>query len=112
MDRAILYDRINRRVDQMIEMGLVDEICSLLSAGVPQTAQAMKAIGYKELIAWMRGEYDWDTALYDLKQATRHYAKRQLTWMRREEDVTRIDPLAPDAYDRIKTALTGENIND
>ncbi len=98
MDRAILYARIEKRVDQMLQQGLVDEVRSLLDSGVSASAQAMQAIGYKEIVPFIRGEASRDEMEYLLKLNTRHYAKRQLTWMRREENVLWVDTLAQDAY--------------
>lgn len=111
MDRAILYQRIEKRVDMMIEAGLVDEVRSLLESGVPADAQALKGLGYKELIPYLRGECSLDEAVYELKLGTRHYAKRQLTWMRREENVLWVDSLQPDAYTRLENWFTkGEEV--
>lgn len=106
MDRALLYARIEKRVDQMIEAGLVDEVRSLLDSGVPADCQAMKAIGYKEIVPYIRGESTWAEADYLLKLNTRHYAKRQLTWMRREEDVCWVDSLQLDAYANLENFFT------
>ena len=101
MDRALLYGRIEKRVDLMVQQGLVGEVRKLLESGVPADCQAMKAIGYKEIVPFLRGDADWATTEYLLKLNTRHYAKRQLTWMRREEDVLWVDALQPDAYDQL-----------
>ena len=80
-DRGLLYQRIDRRVDEMIEAGLVDETKSLMNAGVFEAnATAAQAIGYKELFPYLRGEEDLETSVARLKQATRRYAKRQMTW--------------------------------
>ncbi len=106
MDRSILYARIEKRVDQMIEQGLVDEVRALLASGIPADTQAMKAIGYKEIIPFVRGEATWEETDYLLKLNTRHYAKRQLTWMRREEDVLWVDALESDAYQRLQKWYT------
>jgi tRNA dimethylallyltransferase len=106
MDRAILYARIEQRVDQMLQDGLLQEIKGLLDAGVPRDAQAMKAIGYKELIPVLMQEQTLEEAVPLLKQNTRHYAKRQLTWMRREEDVCWVDSLQADAYGRLTNWYT------
>lgn len=106
MDRALLYARIEKRVDQMIGQGLVDEVRSLLDSGVPADCQAMKAIGYKEIVPYIRGESTWEETDYLLKLNTRHYAKRQLTWMRREEDVCWVDSLQPDAYEKLENFFT------
>lgn len=107
MDRDTLYRRIEKRVDIMLEDGLVGEVQSLLDSGVPADAQAMKAIGYKEIVPYLRGEWPLDKAVYELKLGTRHYAKRQLTWMRREEDVLWVDALGPQAYEQLEKWYTG-----
>lgn len=83
MDRATLYNRINRRVDIMIDNGLVEEVAGLLKKGIPPDCQAMQGIGYKEIICYLKGETDLQTAIDNIKQATRHFAKRQLTWYRK-----------------------------
>lgn len=106
MDRALLYARIEKRVDLMIEQGLVSEVKTLLDSGVPADCQAMKAIGYKEIVPFIRGEASWEETDYLLKLNTRHYAKRQLTWMRREEDVLWVDALADDAYEQLESWFT------
>ena len=109
MDREKLYQRIEKRVDLMLEAGLVQEVRDLLSNGVPADAQAMKGLGYKEIIPYLRGEWTLDKAVYELKLGTRHYAKRQLTWMRREEDVCWVDSLSADAYEQLeKWFIQGE----
>ncbi len=102
MDRALLYQRIEKRVDLMLEAGLVDEVRQLLAAGIPADAQALKGLGYKELIPYLSGNCTLEEAVYELKLGTRHYAKRQLTWMRREEDVLWVDSLHPDAYEQLE----------
>lgn len=86
-DRAALYTRIDRRVEAMLEDGLLDEIKGLLSRGIPEKCTAMQAIGYKEFLAAMRGECTLETATQQVKQASRHYAKRQLTWFRRNQKI-------------------------
>lgn len=106
MDRALLYARIEKRVDAMVNQGLVAEVKSLLDSGIPADCQAMKAIGYKEIIPFLLGEATWEETDYLLKLNTRHYAKRQLTWMRREEDVYWVDSLQPDAYTKLEKWFT------
>ena len=106
MERSVLYSRIEKRVDIMVKQGLVDEIRSLLDSGIPADCQAMKAIGYKEILPYLRGEATWEETDYLLKLNTRHYAKRQLTWMRREENVCWVDALQPDAYDKLEAFFT------
>ena len=106
MDRALLYSRIEKRVDIMVEQGLVEEVRGLLDSGIPADCQAMKAIGYKEIVPFLRGEATWEETDYLLKLNTRHYAKRQLTWMRREADVCWVDSLQVDAYEKLVTFFT------
>ena len=84
LPREILYDRIDKRVDLMMESGLIDEVRSLIDRGVPRNSTAMQALGYKEIIPYLYGEYDLDEAIRILKRDTRHFAKRQLTWFKRE----------------------------
>lgn len=84
-DRAELYARIDRRVDEMVEAGLFDEVKALLDSGLPEKCTAMQAIGYKEPAAYLRGELTKDEAVELIKQESRRYAKRQLTWLRRSE---------------------------
>ena len=86
-DRADLYRRIDRRVDLMMEDGLLDEIQRLLSEGVPPTATSLQAIGYKEPMAALRGEMTMEEAVEKVKQESRRYAKRQLTWFRRNKEI-------------------------
>lgn len=106
MDRALLYSRIEKRVDSMIQQGLLDEVRGLLESGVPADCQAMKAIGYKEIIPYLRGEATWEETDYLLKLNTRHYAKRQLTWMRREAVVLWVDTMTMDAYAMLENWYT------
>lgn len=83
MERAHLYERINRRVELMMENGLVEEVKMLLQAGYDKNLQSMQAIGYKEIAAHLKGELSLDEAASRVQQATRHFAKRQLTWYRK-----------------------------
>ena len=87
-DREELYRRIEIRVDQLMEAGLVKEIESLLEKGLTEDSISMKGIGYKEIIAYLHGEYDLDEAVRLVKQNTRRYAKRQMTWLRRYQDMS------------------------
>ena len=82
-DRQTLYDRIDRRVDAMLEMGLLDEIRALLRDGISPKATALQAIGYKEFVAALNGECTVEAAADQVRQSSRRYAKRQLTWFRR-----------------------------
>lgn len=83
MDREALYERINRRVDQMIAAGFEEEVRRLLASGVPEDAQSMSGIGYREMAAVVRGTCTLEEAVERMKKNTRHFAKRQLTWYRR-----------------------------
>ena len=83
-ERADLYARIDRRVDTMVEAGLFDEVCALLASGVPGDCTAMQAIGYKEAVGAVRGEITEAEAAERIRQESRRYAKRQLTWLRRD----------------------------
>ena len=85
--RQVLYDRINRRVDIMMQEGLVDEVKSILGRGIDPDSIAMKGIGYKEIIGYLEGNYGLDEATELVKRNTRRYAKRQLTWFRRYKDM-------------------------
>ena len=86
-DRAVLYDRINARVDKMVSDGLFDEVKGLLDSGLSPESTAMQAIGYKEPAAYFRGEMSRDEAIELIKLSSRRYAKRQLTWLRRDATV-------------------------
>ncbi len=85
--REVLYDRINRRVDEMMRLGLVDEVKRLLNNGLTKGSTAMQALGYKEIVQALDGEISMEDAVDAIKQGSRHYAKRQLTWFRRDERV-------------------------
>ncbi len=91
MPRDILYKRIDKRVDEMITQGLEDEVKSLINQGVPRGSTAMQAIGYKEMLSYIDGMISLDEAIDIIKRESRHYAKRQLTWFRREKDAIWID---------------------
>lgn len=91
MDREKLYRRIDQRVDQMLEEGLVKEVESLLAHGYGRNLVSMQGLGYKEIAAALSGECSLSDAVYQIKRDTRHFAKRQLTWFRREREVTMID---------------------
>ncbi len=86
-DRSRLYDRIERRVDMMMEAGLVEEVKGLLAQGCKRDDTAMQGLGYKEIIDYLQGTIDLDRAVYLIKRDTRHFAKRQITWFKREKDV-------------------------
>ncbi len=86
-NRELLYDRINRRVDLMMEAGLEAEVKTLLSSGLSSDTTAMQAIGYKELVSYLEGKCTPDEAVESIKQASRRYAKRQMTWFRRNKSI-------------------------
>lgn len=83
MERKLLYERINQRVDLMMSQGLVNEVEKLLNRGISANCQAMQGIGYKEIVKYLQKEIDLATAIGSIKQATRNFAKRQLTWYRK-----------------------------
>jgi len=85
-ERYDLYDRINRRVDRMVEMGLVDEVKRLLSMGYSKDLNSMKTIGYKEVIEYLEGKYDFEKMVHLIKRNTRHFARRQIIWFKRYEN--------------------------
>lgn len=86
MDRELLYDRINKRIDIMLEKGLAGEVEKLLKMGYDRNLVSMQGIGYKEIASYLKGEISYEEAVYIIKRDTRHFAKRQLTWFRREEN--------------------------
>ena len=91
MPREILYDRINRRVDIMLENGLLDEVKKLLEMGYTKDMISMQGIGYKEMIKYLDGEYTYDEAVEKIKRDSRRYAKRQITWFKRYQDAKWFD---------------------
>lgn len=93
LDREILYDRINRRVDIMLDEGLIDEVNKLYKSGLtPENCNAMKGIGYKEIVSYIRGEYSLEIAIQKIKQHSRNYAKRQITWFKRNDKIHWLNP--------------------
>ena len=86
-DRKTLYERIDRRVDLMMEHGLVDEVKRLADMGCTRDMVSMQGLGYKEILDYLSGEIPLEEAVYILKRDTRHFAKRQITWFKRERDV-------------------------
>lgn len=102
--REHLYERIDARVDAMMEQGLLDEVKRLRDMGYTRDLVSMQGLGYKELLAYLDGECSLDEAVYIIKRDTRHFAKRQLTWFRRERDVIWVDKSVFD-YDEDKILL-------
>ena len=98
-DRELLYEQIDRRVDQMMEEGLIDEVRALSAMGCTRGMVSMQGLGYKEILDYLNGEITLEEAVYRIKRDTRHFAKRQLTWFKRERDVRWLN--LPDyGYDR------------
>lgn len=91
MDRENLYSRINQRVDIMMEKGLLGEVKALLELGIPKDSTAMQAIGYKELVEYLDGRCSMEEAVDKIKQESRRYAKRQITWFKRNPKIKWID---------------------
>lgn len=109
-DRADLYKDIDARVDEMVREGLLDEFETLKKLGVKDDAQSMTAIGYKELVKYKNGVYDLDTAINLIKQHSRNYAKRQLTWFRNDEKAKFIDIGENSRKEIIKKILEDINV--
>ncbi len=112
MPRELLYERINRRVDMMMSSGLVDEVKALMKAGYSD-ARSMRAIGYKELMPYIEGELTEEEAVTQLKQNSRRFAKRQLTWFRNQMSLDWYDLTAismADMVDILTTKLKGESL--
>ena len=100
LPREELYRRIDARVDDQIEQGLVDEVRALLEAGIPANAPSMSAIGYPEIIDYLDGRLTLDEAIARIKFHTHRYARHQLTWLRRMHDVNWFDPSEPGWFER------------
>lgn len=114
-DRDELYDRINRRVDLMIDKGLIEEVRELYEAGYERGLTSMQGLGYKELIGYFEGEYDLEEAVRLIKRDTRHFAKKQLTWFRKDDEIHWFDvgeyeheKLVSDVEEVIKDELSSE----
>ncbi|WP_309478669.1 tRNA (adenosine(37)-N6)-dimethylallyltransferase MiaA [Brevibacillus agri] len=112
MERVVLYERINRRVELMIEAGLVEEVRGLLDKGYDASMVSMQGLGYKELIPYLYGEITLEKAINDIQQRTRHFAKRQLSWFRRIPEVQWFDMTDPagqaKSVETIKQILAGK----
>lgn len=114
MDRKKLYKRINKRVDMMIDEGLITEVKGLMDEGYTEDLTSIKGLGYKEIIGYINNDYELEEAIEILKRDTRRFAKRQLTWFRRDKRVNWIDV---DEYDSKKQivnriiSILNDNIN-
>ncbi|MEA4852670.1 MAG: tRNA (adenosine(37)-N6)-dimethylallyltransferase MiaA [Christensenella sp.] len=106
-ERAVLYARINKRVDQMMQDGLLDEV-KKLAQFYPHAPTALQAIGYKELLDAMKGKISFIQAVEEIKKNTRHYAKRQLTWFRRDPRITWYDPLTYQNMDELAAEIINQ----
>ena len=104
-ERGALYDRIEKRVDRMCEKGLFEETESLLERGIPEESTCMQAIGYRQAAQALRGEISRDEAIALIKQATRRYAKRQLTWFRRRGDALWLESDRMTVQEMVETVL-------
>ena len=111
MDRQKLYERIDRRVDLMMEQGLLDEVTRLRDIGIARDSTAMQGIGYKQIYSYLEGDWSLEEAVRLIKRDTRHFAKRQLTWFRREKDVIWVDIDQFDTkealYDHLQNTASG-----
>lgn len=105
VERSALYARIDRRVEDMLDTGLIEEIRGLLARGIPEKCTAMQAIGYKEFLNALSGRCTVEDAVKDVQQASRHYAKRQLTWFRRNPAITWLRRAAGENTDEILARL-------
>lgn len=103
MDRERLYERIEARIDQMIAEGLVPEVRGLLERGFSPELVSMQGLGYKEIVAHLRGDWELSEAVELLKRNTRRFAKRQLSWFKRMKDIQWIDVTEPKFYDHFQT---------
>lgn len=101
MERSRLYERINIRVNEMVHKGLAEEVKGLLLRGIPEDAQSMSGLGYKEMIPYIHGLCSLEEAVGKIQTGTRHYAKRQMTFLRREESIRYVDTGRETAYEEI-----------
>lgn len=101
--RSILYNRVERRVEQMMEQGLLEEVKKLAAMGCARDMVSMQGLGYKELLDHLEGQCTLEEAVYTIKRDTRHFAKRQLTWFKREKDVRWLN--LPDFHDNLTEVL-------
>lgn len=104
-DRAVLYNRIEQRIDIMVEQGLVNEVQKLLDYGCTPDMVSMQGLGYKEIVSYLQGDCSLEESIYILKRDTRHFAKRQLTWFRREKAITWVDKNLFETEDKMLTFM-------
>ncbi|MBQ4058108.1 MAG: tRNA (adenosine(37)-N6)-dimethylallyltransferase MiaA [Lachnospiraceae bacterium] len=110
-DRAVLYNRIEQRIDIMVEQGLVNEVQKLLDYGCTPDMVSMQGLGYKEIVSYLQGDCSLEESIYILKRDTRHFAKRQLTWFRREKAITWVDKNLFETEDKMLTFML-ENLQE
>ena len=101
-EREELYRRINIRTERMIASGLAEEVKSLLQSGIPEDAQSMQAIGYKEMVPFLRGALPLEWAVSEIQKRTRHYAKRQITYLKRMDEIRYVETERKDRIERIR----------
>lgn len=106
-DREVLYNKINTRVDKMIELGLINEVKSLMDMGYNENLTSMQGIGYKEIISYFKKEISLDEAIYKIKRDSRRFAKRQITWFKRNEDTLWINKNEYNNNDEIIKEIRG-----
>lgn len=108
MPRDLLYERINQRVDQMFAEGLVEEVKKLRAKGYQRGLTSMQAIGYKEIMSYLDGEITFEYARDWIKQGTRNFAKRQLSWFRRLPEIEWFDMMDEGAVGEIRERVAGK----
>ncbi len=91
-DRKIIYDRINRRVDNMVKKGFIEEVKKLLEKGLSPESKSMQSIGYRHIIDFLTNKLSFEEAIYIMKRDTRRYAKRQITWFKADKDINWVNP--------------------
>ncbi len=87
MNRDVLYQRIDRRVDEMLERGLLQEVERLMEMGYGRELKPMQSLGYKQMVQYLLKEIDWDEAVRQIKRDTRRYSKRQVTWFKADPEI-------------------------
>lgn len=107
MDRHKLYQKIEARIDEMINQGLVTEVKTLLTDGFTAELTSLQGLGYKEIVSYLQGKYDIDEAIRLLKRNTRRFAKRQLTWFKRDKRISWYDIDTPSVLDKIVLEIGG-----
>jgi tRNA dimethylallyltransferase len=107
LERKRLYERINQRVEEMIAHGFLDEVKNLKDKGFTPELKALKTVGYQELFSYLEGKLDFQTAIEKIKLNTRHYAKRQITWFRKDKEIIWMDANEENLIEKILEYLNG-----